>query len=116
MFCKKCRFPIESEDLFCRRCGLATPAGRDAKVQVKRRLRRTRGDQKVAGVCGGVARYFKKDPKVVRALWAGASLLPFSPGLIAYGVCWAVMPREAHRKPNNTPPPREILDVKELRG
>ena len=104
MFCAKCSFPLEVEDLFCRRCGATTPAGRDSKVTIKRRLRRARDDRKLAGVCGGVARYFRKDPKLVRALWTGASLLPFSPGLIAYGFCWAVM-----RPEKRTPPPDSQL-------
>ena len=113
MFCKKCRFPIESEDL-CRRCGVETPAGKDAKVLVKQRLRRSRGDQKVAGVCGGVARYLHQDPKVVRALWAGASVLPPFPGLFAYGVCWAVMPKEAKKK--SAQAPRKVVETKSLQG
>jgi phage shock protein C len=116
MYCKKCRFPTETEDLFCRRCGVPTPAGRDAEVRVTPKLRRSRGrDQKLAGVCGGVARYFRKDPKVVRALWAGASMLPFSPGLIAYGVCWAVMPRES-KGHKGTAPGRKVIGTKSLRN
>ncbi len=114
MYCDKCRFPIEAEDLFCRRCGEATPAGRDSKVYVEQKLRRSRGDQKLAGVCGGVARYFRKDPTVVRALWAGASVVPPFPGLFAYGACWAMLPRERRRKPKRTP--RKTVDVKELKG
>lgn len=113
MFCKKCRFPIEAEDLFCRRCGVETPAGRDAKILVKQKLRRSRGNQKVAGVCGGVARYLHTDPKVVRALWAGAALLPPFPGVFAYGVCWAFMPRENKGVPA-AEPPRKVVEVKEL--
>ncbi|MDA0205314.1 MAG: PspC domain-containing protein [Acidobacteria bacterium] len=115
MFCKKCRFPIEAEDLFCRRCGVETPAGKDAKVLVKQKLRRSRGDQRVAGVCGGVARYLRQDPKVVRALWAGASVLPPFPGLFAYGVCWAVMPKET-KKAKSSQAPREVVETKSLRG
>lgn len=94
MFCKTCGFPIEGEDVYCRRCGLSL-APEAAKK--KRRLRRPEDGKKVAGVCAGVAEYFGKDPRLVRALWAGASILPFSPGLIAYGVCWAVMPRGQKR-------------------
>ena len=93
MFCSACSFPIEPEDYFCRRCGHTTKSGSDVQVTVKRRLRRDEEDKRLAGVCGGVARYFNKDPRLVRAVWTGASLLPFFPGLIAYGVCWAVMPR-----------------------
>lgn len=115
MYCKTCRFPTETEDLFCRRCGVPTPAGRDTEIRVIPKLRRARGrDQKVAGVCGGVARYLRKDPKVVRALWAGASLLPFSPGLIAYGVCWAVLPRESKRRKGSTAI-RQVVETKPLR-
>lgn len=99
MFCAACAFPIESEDFFCRRCGHKTDAGADVTVTVKPRLRRADENKRVAGVCGGVARYLDVNPKWVRAAWTGASLLPFSPGLIAYGICWAVMPRRQPEKP-----------------
>ena len=99
MFCSACAFPIESEDYFCRRCGSTTEAGADVKVSIRPRLRRADQDKKVAGVCGGVARYLKTDPRLVRAVWTGASLLPFFPGVIAYGVCWAVMPRGTKNPP-----------------
>lgn len=91
MYCTQCSFPLEAEDLFCRRCGWDTPAGAAAKPK----LRLSRADRRLAGVCGGVARYLDQDPRWVRVLWTGASLLPFSPGLVAYGICWAVMAREA---------------------
>jgi phage shock protein PspC (stress-responsive transcriptional regulator) len=93
MFCSACAFPIETEDYFCRRCGSATETGSDVTVTIRPRLRRAEQDKKLAGVCGGVARYLKKDPRLVRAVWTGASLLPFFPGVIAYGICWIAMPR-----------------------
>jgi phage shock protein PspC (stress-responsive transcriptional regulator) len=99
MFCSACAFPIEAEDFFCRRCGHKTDAGADVEVTVKPKLRRVEDDKRLAGVCGGVARYLHANPKWVRAAWTGASLLPFSPGLIAYGICWAVMPRSGAQKP-----------------
>jgi len=55
-------------------------------------LARATQEKKVAGVCEGFARYFDVDVTLIRLGWAGASLLPFMPGLIAYAVCWAVMP------------------------
>lgn len=94
LYCPSCSFPLEAEDEFCRRCG---------KALQKRKLRRDLEQKKVAGVCSGVARYFNKDPRLVRALWAGASILPFSPGLIAYGVAWAVMPRDKSKKKISKP-------------
>ena len=99
MFCSACAFPIEAEDYFCRRCGHKTDTGADVQVTVRPKLRRVEQDRRLAGVCGGVARYLDTNPRWVRAVWTGASLLPFSPGLIAYGICWAVMPSSAKQKP-----------------
>ena len=106
MFCGVCGFPIEAEDRFCRRCGKLTAAGSEIDAGVERRLRRSQEDRKLAGVCGGVARYFGKSPKLVRAVWTGAALLPFSPGLIAYGLCWAVLPREKRAESSDSRPRR----------
>jgi phage shock protein PspC (stress-responsive transcriptional regulator) len=92
MFCVTCGFPLEAEDLFCRRCGCETPSGVEQAVRPKLRL--CRKNRRVAGVCGGVARYLDQEPGRVRMVWAAASLLPFSPGLVAYAICWAVMAHE----------------------
>ena len=49
-------------------------------------------DKKLCGVCAGIAEYFDIDPTVVRILW----ILFFfcgGVGLLAYLVCWAVMPK-----------------------
>jgi len=51
-------------------------------------------DGKIAGVCGGVARYFDLDVTVVRVLWLLAAIFPPIPGIIAYLVCWVVMPQD----------------------
>ncbi len=55
------------------------------------RMRRTRGNRKIAGVAGGIARHFDIDPLVVRvslvvlAFFGGA-------GLIVYAACWLLVP------------------------
>src|SRR5437773_10422466 len=41
-----------------------------------RRLTRSIGDRKIAGVCGGVAAYFEIDPTVVRLAWAVLTVVP----------------------------------------
>ena len=47
-------------------------------------------DKKIAGVCGGVAEYFKIDPTWVRIAWLLITLM-WGAGLIAYIVCWLLM-------------------------
>ncbi len=64
----------------------------------KKRLYRSQQDKMIAGVCGGIAEYFDWDPVWVRL---AAVLLVFMHGfgLIAYIVCWIVIPKN----PNQTP-------------
>jgi phage shock protein C len=58
-----------------------------------RRLTRSKSDRKVAGVCGGLARYFGWDPTLVRAVYVVASIVSVAfPGIIVYLVLWAIMP------------------------
>lgn len=100
MFCKACAYPLEAEDLYCRRCGSVTPTGEKAQLHAVPRLRRSDHDKRLGGVCGGVARYLGQDPKLVRAVWTGASLLPFSPGVFVYGLAWAVLQQEGSLEPS----------------
>jgi phage shock protein C len=60
---------------------------------VQRRLRRSRTDRFVAGVCGGIAEHFGWDPTIVRLVVAVSVLLP-GPTVIAYLVAWVVMPED----------------------
>ena len=57
-----------------------------------KRLVRTRDDQMIAGVCGGVARYFGVDPTLVRVVAVVALVFAFPATLIAYLLAWAIMP------------------------
>jgi phage shock protein PspC (stress-responsive transcriptional regulator) len=58
-----------------------------------RRLYRTRDDRVIAGVCGGIARYFNIDPVLVRV---GAVALAFlgGAGLLAYLAAVLLIPKE----------------------
>ena len=57
-----------------------------------RRLTRSR-ERMVAGVCGGVARYFGWDPTLVRVAYVVASVVSVGfPGIVVYVVLWLVMP------------------------
>ena len=58
------------------------------------KLRRSRSDRMVAGVCGGIARMFNMDAALVRILLVAATLLGFGTGAIIYLVAWAIVPEE----------------------
>ena len=58
-----------------------------------KRLYRSRSDRKIAGVCGGMAHYFGIDPVIPRIVWL-ALILAAGTGLLAYVICWVVIPIE----------------------
>jgi phage shock protein C len=70
---------------------MSTPNQSPAPPQPKR-LYRTRDDQMVAGVCGGLARYFGVDPTLVRVLAVIALVFAFPAAVIGYVLAWAIMP------------------------
>ena len=60
---------------------------------MEKRLTRDTKNQKIAGVCAGFAKYFTIDPTLVRVLWI-ISVCALGTGVLAYAVCWFVMPEE----------------------
>lgn len=58
-----------------------------------KRVFRSRSDKKIAGVCGGLAKYFDIDPVIVRLCWILFILLGGA-GIILYIIAWIVMPLE----------------------
>lgn len=58
-----------------------------------RRLERSRNDRMVAGVGGGLARYFEIHPAVFRVGFVVLTLLGGA-GILIYGAAWLVMPDE----------------------
>ncbi|HEY0450957.1 PspC domain-containing protein [Actinophytocola sp.] len=57
-----------------------------------RKLRRSRSDRMVAGVCGGVAEMFGIDAALVRIILVAATLLGFGTGAVLYLIAWLVVP------------------------
>ncbi|SDG36757.1 Phage shock protein PspC (stress-responsive transcriptional regulator) [Fontibacillus panacisegetis] len=47
----------------------------------------------IAGVCGGIAKYFDVNPKVVRLLWA-VFFAAYGSGLVAYILFSIFVPKE----------------------
>jgi len=64
----------------------------------RKELRRSRTDSVIAGVLGGIARYFGWDPTVVRVVYVVGSVLSAAfPGTIVYIILWIIMPLEEER-------------------
>ena len=60
---------------------------------MKKKLYMDRSDQKLCGVCSGIARYFDLDPTVIRLALVVFCLLGGS-GILAYIIFAIVMPDE----------------------
>jgi phage shock protein PspC (stress-responsive transcriptional regulator) len=59
-----------------------------------RRLYRDENNKVLGGVCGGLARYFRTDPVIVRVVFAVVSLA-FGTGILAYIILWIAVPSSA---------------------
>jgi phage shock protein C len=70
-----------------------TPHQNPASTPI-RRLHRSRGDRMLAGVCAGVADYFRVDPTLVRVGFAVLTIITSGLALLGYLIAWAVMPEE----------------------
>jgi len=72
------------------------------------RLVRSRGDRRIAGVCGGLAEYFDVDPTIVRVTWVILSIIAGAVifGVVAYLIAWFIIPPPAtaawHASPSPT--------------
>jgi phage shock protein C len=80
----------------------------DQSRETVRKLYRSRKDRVIAGVCGGVADYFKIDPVWVRIVWVLA-IFAKGLGLVAYVLCWLLIPEKEWS-------PAEASAVKEETG
>ena len=68
-----------------------------------RRLRRSRQDRVLAGVCGGLGRYLDLDPVVLRILTV--ALIFTGVGVPAYIIAWIAIPEVAEDEPEPPAPP-----------
>lgn|SRR3990167_2470994 len=75
---------------------LVLPVGPIAYVEASyKRLFRSRRDRKIAGICGGLAKYFRVDSTIVRIIFILVLFLTgFFPMFIVYVTGIAVIPEE----------------------
>jgi len=72
--------------------GSAIP-GEATVPSLKSPLRRSRSNRMIAGVVGGLAKYFAIDPTLARVLYVIASIVSAAfPGILVYLVLWAIVP------------------------
>ena len=58
-----------------------------------KKLYRSTDDQWLAGVCGGLAKYFNVDPTLVRVIFVVLALIGLG-GVLIYLVLWVIVPPE----------------------
>ena len=59
----------------------------------EKKLYRSNSEKIIAGVCGGVAKYFDMDPTIVRLIFVALALLG-GPGILLYIIMLLVVPVE----------------------
>src|SRR4051795_2706964 len=69
------------------------PPRDDAPMPESRRLERSTSDKYLAGVAGGLGRYFGLDPVLFRVAF-GVSIVFGGIGLLAYVALWLFLPRD----------------------
>jgi phage shock protein PspC (stress-responsive transcriptional regulator) len=62
-----------------------------AKTHPKTLYRNTQ-NQKVAGVCSGIAEYFDVDPTLIRLAWVLLTFLSWGTLILAYIIAWIIIP------------------------
>jgi len=113
MFCNACGKTIPEDAMFCTYCGVrvGAAAGSAATAAPKGpgllyRLERPRTGRWIAGVCAAVAHGLNVDVTIVRVAWLVLTILgAFFTGIIAYFVCWVVIPEELIGLPAGYIPP-----------
>ena len=91
MTCKSCHREIPDEASYCLFCGRRQGA---SAALFPKPLRRSLADRKLAGICGGIARYLDTDPVFIRVAWVILSIVPGTIllGVLAYVVAWIIVP------------------------
>ncbi|HYH74552.1 MAG TPA: PspC domain-containing protein [Candidatus Saccharimonadales bacterium] len=60
---------------------------------MERRLYRSETNKMIAGICGGLAEYFRIDPVIVRLVFVILLLPGGLPGFLPYVILWIVVPK-----------------------
>ena len=91
MTCTHCHREIPDQGSYCMFCGRRQGA---SATLFPKPLRRSQVDSRLAGVCGGIARYLGTDPVFIRVAWIILSIVPGTIllGILAYVIAWIIVP------------------------
>jgi len=64
-----------------------------------KKLRRTRDDKMIAGVCGGLADFFGLDSTLVRVVYTLLTFFTAFAGCLVYLILWFIMPWDLRKLP-----------------
>lgn len=67
----------------------------DTNNVAQRQFRRSRDNQWIAGLCGGLAKTLGVDATLIRVGLIVATLLGFGSGVLIYLACWLIVPEES---------------------
>jgi phage shock protein C len=68
---------------------------KEAGVEQRKSLRRSRANRMIGGVVGGLAEYVGMDPVLARVLYILISVFSAAfPGILVYIILWIVIPEE----------------------
>ena len=96
MYCSSCGIELNDSYRFCPQCGTSTSLNGfvSSTGTPRRHLSRPRDDQKIAGVCAGIARYLGVDVTLIRIIAVVCAFYPPGLSVLLYIACWIVMPRD----------------------
>ncbi len=62
-------------------------------MEEQKKLRRSTENKMIAGICAGIANYFRIDPTIVRVLYV-LMVLFVGFGILLYLILWIIIPKE----------------------
>ena len=62
-----------------------------------KKLYRSKTANVIAGIAGGMGDFFKVDPVIVRVVWVLLLIFGVFPAIIAYLLCWMIIPLEPEK-------------------
>ncbi|MBA0127722.1 phage shock protein C (PspC) family protein [Haloechinothrix alba] len=66
----------------------------DFNPQNLKRIRRSKSNRMIAGVCGGIADYFGIEAIIVRIVLVATALIALGAPLVLYAIGWLLIPEE----------------------